>query len=291
LSAKKIAFLINPAAGTAGTKKQTEELTKHLKGSKDMLLFETKTPQDMLELSKELAEKNYEAIFACGGDGTLNLVSSQLLGSETALGMIPLGSGNGYARHHRIPMHWTEAIKIMEHPKRSLRDTGLINNIYFLNIAGIGYAAKISHAFKGEQKRGLTGYARTVFKNLKMEPFHAQITNENMTWQGETWIVDFCNGSQWGNNFRIEPGARDDDGSLTAVIFKKVNPIKVPAIGFRIATQTVSKSPDIIHLPGANFLMEFDGKQPLHVDGEPVGFVENRAEIKILPKSLWIWTM
>ncbi|MBL7812840.1 MAG: hypothetical protein JNL57_11500 [Bacteroidetes bacterium] len=290
MSTPKVAFLINHKAGSRGTGKQRTDLMKHLKGRSGMSVYETQTPEEMLELSRDLAQKNYEAIFACGGDGTLNLVSSQLIGTETALAIIPLGSGNGYARHHKIPLQWNEALKVIDHPRRTLRDTGVINNLYFLNIAGIGYAAKISHAFHGAEKRGMLGYTRTVAKNLKMEAFHARVSNENSSWEGDTWMVDFCNGSQWGNNFRISPGSRDDDGSLSAVIFKKINPLKLPVLGFHMATKKMDKSPDVVTMAGAGFIMEFEGKRPLHIDGEPAGFAKKKAEVQILPKSLWVWT-
>jgi diacylglycerol kinase (ATP) len=286
----KVAFLINPAAGTSGTKKQATEMVKFLKKNHPKTLFETETAADMREVAQTLAEKNYKAIFACGGDGTLNLVSKELVGTDTAMAMIPLGSGNGFARHHHIPLKWDKAMAIVEHHKTSVRDTGLINGIHFLNIAGVGFAAKISHAFKGEKKRGLTGYAKTVMKNLKMEPFHATLTNENSTWEGDTWMVDFCNGSQWGNNFRVEAGARDDDGALNAVVFKKMSPVKIPALGFRFAANTVAESPDVQSFAGAAFHLEFEGKKPLHVDGEPIAFIENIADVSVVPKSLKIWT-
>lgn len=286
----KVAFLINPAAGTTGTRKQATEMVKFLKKNHPKTLFETETAADMREIAQNLAEKNYQAIFACGGDGTLNLVSKELVGTDTALAMIPLGSGNGFARHHHIPLKWDKAMAIVNNHKTSVRDTGLINGIHFLNIAGVGFAAKISHAFKGEKKRGLSGYAKTVLKNLKMEAFHAVLTNENSSWEGDTWMVDFCNGSQWGNNFRVEAGARDDDGALNAVIFKKMSPVKIPALGFRFASNTVAESPDVQSFAGAVFHLEFEGRKPLHVDGEPIAFIENVADVSVVPKSLKIWT-
>jgi diacylglycerol kinase family enzyme len=94
---KKIAFLINPASGSAAVRKKGLEMAKAVKNSNGYSLYETKSPEELLALTAELAQKNYRAVFACGGDGTLNLVSSQLIGTETAMGIIPLGSGNGYA--------------------------------------------------------------------------------------------------------------------------------------------------------------------------------------------------
>jgi diacylglycerol kinase (ATP) len=290
LKPNKIAFLINPSSGTSASRKQASELISFLNEHPEYELYESKSAEEMAETTKHLATKNYQAVVGCGGDGTLNLVSKHLIGSDTALGMIGLGSGNGFARHQQIPLIWNKAIKILNNPKVRTVDTGLVNGIHFLNIAGIGFAAKISHAFKGQTKRGLSGYARTVFKNLKMEPFAAQISNESGNWQGEAWMVDFCNGSQWGNNFRIEPGARDDDGAFSAVIFKKINPLQIPALGFRFAANTVPQSPDVYTFAGSEFEMKFNGNLPLHVDGEPIAIVTDNVQVKVLPNNLKIWT-
>jgi len=290
VSRKKIAFLINPEAGNAAVRRKGKEMASALKSMGGYSLFETGSPEELLELTHDLATKNYRAVFACGGDGTLHLVSSQLTGTETAMGVIPLGSGNGYARHHRISLKWEEAVKVAENPVVSVRDTALFNGNQFLNIAGIGYAAKISHAFKREEHRGLSGYVKTIFKNLKMDAFNTRITNEYAKWEGKVWMVDFCNGSQWGNNFRVDPSARDDDGSLTAVVFRKANRLKLPAIGFRLATGSINRSPDIYRISGSKFIIEFDGKRPLHLDGEPAGVIEASAEIEVIPKSLIVWT-
>lgn len=287
---KKIAFLINPLAGNTVVRKRGREMALAVKSMAGFSLYETKSPEELIELTGELAQKNYRAVFACGGDGTLNLVSSQLTGTETAMGIIPLGSGNGYARHHHISLKWQEAIKVAENPIISVRDTALFNGYHFLNIAGVGYAAKISHAFKREEHRGLRGYVKTVFKNLKMDAFNTRITNEYGQWEGKAWMVDFCNGSQWGNNFRVDPNARDDDGTISAVIFRKANPVKIPAIGFRLATGSINRSSDVYRISGSKFIMEFEGKRPLHLDGEAAGIIENSAVIEVIPKSLIVWT-
>lgn len=287
----RIAFLVNPASGTKASKKQAAELMEFLSKHPEYELIQTNTAAEMAEVTADLAKRNYQAVFGCGGDGTLNLISKHLQGSDTALGMIGLGSGNGFVRHQKIPLRWDKALKAAESPVERIVDTGMVNGIHFLNIAGIGFAAKISHAFKGVVNRGLSGYAKTVLTNLKLDPFSATISNENSSWQGETWMVDFCNGSQWGNNFRIEPGARDDDGAFSAVVFKKMSPVKIPALGFRFAANSVPESPDVYTFSGTRFVMDFDGIRPLHVDGEAIAMVENQVVVEVVPKNLKIWTL
>lgn len=287
---RKIAFLFNPGSGNAKTRKSGKELLNYVSESHLAEIITPKTAEELTETAEHLAQKNYEAVFACGGDGTLNLVSSKLIHTDTALGIIPLGSGNGFARHHCIPMKWQEALKLLDSHKISVRDTGKFNGIHFLNIAGVGYAAKISHEFKNNTGRGLAGYVNTVFRNLKIEAFDININNENGMWNGPVWMVEFCNGSQWGNDFQIAPGARDDDGSLNAVVFTDTSRLKIPVIGFNLARKKTDKIDSLYRMTGAWFELEVSGTRPLHLDGEAVGFVRETANIEVVHNSLKLWT-
>lgn len=288
-SIEKVAFIVNPESGTRAKSKSKNALGTYIKQYTGIELIEPKTAKATFDIAKEFAESEFNAVFACGGDGTLNLVSSALVGTKTALGIIPFGSGNGYARHHKIPMKWQQAVKILDAHEETLRDTGLINGIHFLNVAGIGYAAKISAAFKTTHNRGLAGYLLTIAKNMKREPFHMAITEGYGVWEGNTWMVEFCNGSQWGNNISIAPGAQDDDGTINAVIFEPFNSLKLPSIGFKIANSNTEKVPEIKQIQGDKFLMKFEGTQSLHVDGESIGHVEQQVAVQVVPKSLKIW--
>jgi YegS/Rv2252/BmrU family lipid kinase len=288
---QKIAFLINPASGSAASQNKGRQLLSHLlqNAPSGYEVMKTNSVEEMLDVTRHLTEKNYRAIFACGGDGTLNLISSQIMGTDTALGIIPLGSGNGYARHNHIPMEWAKALAVAQNPVERWKDTGLFNGLHFLNIAGVGYDAKISHAFKNQQNRGLSGYVRTVLKNLRVESFDGNLQNENGMWYGKIWLVDFCNGSQWGNNFRIAPSARDDDGTFCAVVVKKSNPLRMPILGLGIARGKTEKLPEVYTMNGGHFLLTFQGELPFHLDGEAAGMVENHVEVQVVPKSLRLW--
>lgn len=285
---QKIAFIINPVSGKGKTRSKNA-LQTFVKNYSGIELLHPPTAEATLESTRQLAKENFNAVFACGGDGTLNLISSALVGTETALAMVPLGSGNGYARHQHIPMKWQEAVKIIDLHEESYRDTGTINGIHFLNIAGVGYAAKISNAFKHASGRGLSGYLLTISKNLKRKPFDIAITEGLGIWEGKAWMVEFCNGSQWGNNISIAPGAQDDDGTLNTVIFQPFSALKTPVVGFRIAGSKPDKVPEIRQLQGDHFVMNFEGTQYLHVDGEGIGKVEKSVEVKVVPKSLKVW--
>ncbi len=285
----KIGFIIAANSGGKRVQKQKTELINYLKTRQDVALEVLDDAQLIQKIVPTWANANYEAVYACGGDGTLNLVSGELVGTETAMGIVPLGSGNGYARHQKIPLKWNEALKSMDAPSVSLRDTGIINGVHFLNLAGVGYSARISRDFQNTKGRGLRGYLKTIGKNLKLGAFETQVSNAEGNWNGKAFMVDFCNGSQWGNNIMVAPGNRDNDGTLTAVIFKKINPAQIPVIGFRLATNTASNSIQIYRIDGSQFVMQFDGEQPLHVDGDYIGLAKEKVDIQVLSRTLKLW--
>jgi len=228
------------------------------------------------------------AVFACGGDGTVNLVGKYLKDTGIPLGIIPLGSGNGLARHLGISMRSGKALEQALRFQVKHIDTGLIGGHFFVNVAGLGYDARISHAFKERKRRGLLGYVRTIIRNLKLEPGPFQVAEKNATWQGEAWMICFANGSQWGNNVSLMPGARLDDGSLKAIIFQPAGPLTLPSIGFRMMTKNIHRAPGVQVISGSFFQVAGKKKTAIHVDGEPAGFFKGILTVEIFPKSLLV---
>jgi diacylglycerol kinase (ATP) len=285
----KIGFIVHSGSGSKRKQQAKEDFEAYILKDTGYDLFKLDKAEDIVEVTADMALKNYEAVYACGGDGTLNLVSGGLIHTETALGIIPFGSGNGYARHHNMPLDWAQALKSMDNHIMSQRDTGLINGMHFLNMAGIGYSAKISQEFKNSRGRGLRGYLNSIGKNLKTGAFPVSLSNKDAVWAGESFMVDFANGSQWGNNVKIAPNTRDDDGILAAVVFKKISPLRLPVIGFKLLTNTSESSTDIYRVKGEAFILQFEGEQPMHVDGDYVGVAQEKVVVEVNHKSLKLW--
>ena len=290
MTKNKIGFIIHSGSGSSRRKKKKDEFERFIKKETSYKCVRLDNAEDIKEATKDMVQKNYEAVYACGGDGTLNLISGNLINTPTAMGIIPFGSGNGYARHHHLPLDWKKAVQTMDAHHETLRDTGTINGVHFLNMAGVGYSAKISAEFKNVKGRGLRGYLKSIGKNLKTGAFETVLQNKDADWKGETFMVDFANGSQWGNNIKIAPNTRDDDGTLTAVVFKKIPTLKIPIVGFKIATNMSKRSTDIYRVKGEAFVLNFEGEQPMHVDGDYIGLATAKAEVLVKSKSLKLWT-
>ena len=231
-----------------------------------------------------------KAVLACGGDGTVNLVGAYLKNTGIPMGIIPLGSGNGLARHLGLPMHSRKALQQALRFQTKTIDTGVCGGHFFANVAGLGYDARISHAFKDRKKRGLIGYVQAIVRNLKLEPGPFHVAETHATWQGEAWMICFANGGQWGNNVSLMPGARVDDGTLNALIFKPAGPLTIPSIGFRLLTKKVHSAPSVHIISGTSFQIAGVKRTAIHVDGEPAGYFKGPLSVEVCPKSLLVLT-
>jgi len=145
---KKLRFIINPFSGIGQKKIVPKMLEKGLDAHRfewDIVL--TERAKHAIDISKEAVDLGYDAVIAVGGDGSINEVARNLIHTDTALGIIPGGSGNGVARSLNIPLNVQKAIGVINDFKTLKIDTGQLNDHPFVGVAGIGFDALISHEF------------------------------------------------------------------------------------------------------------------------------------------------
>jgi diacylglycerol kinase (ATP) len=182
-------------------------------------------------------------IAAVGGDGTVNEVGRALVHSEAVLAIIPVGSGNGLARHLGIPVGLKKGIKALNHAYPIVIDTGKINDKIFLGVAGIGFDAHIAHKFALFGKRGFFSYCQVASREFSLyAPQSYFITIDGKQITKKAFILTFANSSQYGNNFLIAPKARVSDGYLDLVIIDDI-----PSIQFLNFYIDLNMAPLIIH--------------------------------------------
>ena len=165
-----------------------------------------------------------ELVIAVGGDGTVNEVARGLLGSGAALGIVPIGSGNGLARALRLPLRPTPALAALEAGVRRPIDVGRLNGGLFLNVAGTGFDAAVGAAFqragRDGRRRGLLSYLRlSLAEAVHYRPRPLVIEAEGERRELTPYVVTFANGPQYGSGAVINPGGLLDDGRLEAVFF------------------------------------------------------------------------
>ena len=196
---KQILALINPISGTAN-KDYLPETIRHTIDSSlfDLSIRFTQRPNHAYQLAKEAAGNGYYGVIAVGGDGTVNETASALCDTDTALGIVPNGSGNGLARHLDIPMDINEALEIINSRNIGQYDYCTANDHPFFCTCGVGFDAQVSAKFAKSGKRGPLSYVKSaVSEYLKYRPQSYRITSPEGTIAEKAFIIACGNASQY----------------------------------------------------------------------------------------------
>ncbi|PZX20312.1 YegS/Rv2252/BmrU family lipid kinase [Breznakibacter xylanolyticus] len=283
---KNALFIVNPFSGLG--KQQTihqliEKEIDHAKWNCEIVM--TAYAGHARELSREAASR-YDVVAAVGGDGTVNEVGSGLLGTTTLMAIIPAGSGNGLARHLRIPLKVNRALQLFNNYQLQPIDVMKVNNRYSFNVSGVGFDGHISHLFADIKRRGPLGYVKLIsmeFSKYQAKTYH--ITIDGKTRTKKAFLISFANSTQYGNNAHIAPSAVIDDGLIDICVISDFPKYTAPALLLSLFDQTIDQSKyDDIYL-GRHIVVESDEPLTVHVDGEPLS-TGNRLDIDILPLSL-----
>lgn len=282
-----ILFIINPISGT-GKKKIVEQLIKEeLTHNKfEVSIRYTEAVGHATMISKEGVEAYVDVIVAVGGDGSVNEVAKGLIGTNVKMGIIPAGSGNGFARHLNIPMDKRKAVILLNKLHSKSVDTASVNDQLFVGTAGVGFDAHIGLKFDEASTRGFWTYLKLTFKeyfNYKEQSYQISI-DQKKTINEKAFFMSFCNINQWGNNVFISPNSNIKDGLIRVVLIRKMNLLSVPFFAFRLFSKSVDKS---------KYYKEFSGKKVevnqsinlIHIDGEPTRLGQ-KVLVEIKPSSL-----
>lgn len=283
----KILFIINPKSGVLDKNRIVDTINEYLDSSKYNAEFQwTKYSGHSYKIAKEAVQRNIPIVVSVGGDGSVHNTASGLVGTETILGILPIGSGNGFARHLQIPMHIPSAVITLNQLKIRDVDVGKINNKYFFNVAGFGFDGKISKLFAKSGKRGLLKYAQLVFKEFlrsKQQCFSVQLESGEII-KDQALMINMANASEFGNGFSISPLSNIQDGRLELVITKKPSIFSFPGILKKALKNQVHQS-QYINTYRFKTIHVIEADKEFHADGEPVA-VKFPATISVLPKAL-----
>lgn len=282
---KKVLYIINPISGV-GKQKIIEKLLKKYSAKHINYSIEyTQYAKHAIKITKQQANK-FDAIIIVGGDGSVNEVGQALINTETAFGIIPTGSGNGLARHLKIPLKIKDAITVINNFNITKIDTASINNTFFINVAGIGFDALIAHKFAKYGKRGFISYIKITVKEFKkFKPQNIKLTINNKHINSNIFLLSIANGSQFGNNAYIAPAASINDGLLNVTTLTKFPFISAPRLAYKLFTRKINTLKITETYQAKQIIIEQKGKILAHIDGEPVIF-NDKINIEIIPNSL-----
>ncbi|WKK58483.1 diacylglycerol kinase family protein [Sphingobacterium sp. BN32] len=287
MTKKRILFVVNPISG--GKKKTA--FNKQVLEVLDLTRFEptfktTNHVNHAYELATQAIEEKYDAVIAVGGDGTINEIGSALAGTDTPLGIIPEGSGNGLALYLGIPMNESAALRRLNRFDSVAVDCAKVGEDRFFNIAGLGFDASVSDKFANETFRGPVGYLRTAINVLsKYKPKKYKLTIDGEEYEREAFMISVANSPQYGNNAYIAPNASITDGLLDVCIVHKFPLYTLPMMIFHLFNKTADQSEYVEIIPGKHIVIEQEGKDPVHLDGEPKELGQ-RIEIEVMERAL-----
>ncbi len=281
--------IINPLSGTTSAA-QKQVLQDAFLRRADAIGFSpdlvvTTHPGHATELAAHAVEQGVNRVLAIGGDGTINETAQALRRSATALGIVPIGSGNGLARHLGIPLNPMKAIERALTGRPVVIDSGEINEHPFFCTAGLGFEAFVAHAFARQPVRGLPTYVRTAFRAFwAYKPQRFLLDGQ----ERDLFSMTFANAGQFGNNAWMAPQANIADGKLEQC---EIRPFPATAVGmltWQLFNKRLNQSAYWRGHSITNAIVETDGPLLIHADGEPLTLPTGRAEVRVLPGSLLV---
>ena len=222
-------------------------------------------------LAKEYAAKNYDIVVAVGGDGTVNEVARSLVHTQTALGILPCGSGNGLARHLCLPLDLRKAIHIINLARIESFDYGVINELPFFCTCGMGFDAFISLKFAEAGKRGPITYVENVLREgLKYRPETYEVIDDSGKQSYNAFLIACANASQYGNNAYIAPGATMKDGLMDVIIMEPFDALEAPQMAADLFMKTLGNNSKIKTFRTNRLHIHRSEPGAIHYDGDPV---------------------
>lgn len=286
----KTRFIFNPCSGRNRRRPWLATSIREFISARslDAELVTTDAPGHATELAREAAHAGCEQVVAVGGDGTMNEVAQALLHTPAALALVPCGSGNGLALHLGLPLSPLGALTLIAGGggRVAALDTGAADGSPFFNAMGLGLDADVSHRFNGVVKRGLSGYVRTALAAARhIRPERVCITSGDFHDELDVLLVAVANSDQYGNNARIAPGARVDDGLLDLVAIAPVGLLGAAILAARMFTGSIDGSSHVRRLRGPRFVIDRVAPGLIHTDGE-THLAGARVEVVVHPRSL-----
>ena len=245
------------------------------------------------EMAQQAADDRVDLVIAWGGDGTVNEVGSGLAGSETALGLIPAGSGNGLARGLGVPRDPEAALAnaLGDHVRKV--DVGMLNGLPFFNVAGIGFDAHIARLFnlRARGRRGPLPYVLIgVREGCRYAGREYTVTLEGESRTTSTiraLLIAFANGSEYGMGIKIAPHARLDDGLLEACVVQDRPVLSRFLHATHLARGSIDRAPRLLRGSVRKATVASADDIEYHLDGEP-GVSRGPLEIWIRPGALTV---
>ncbi|NJM15407.1 MAG: diacylglycerol kinase family lipid kinase [Bacteroidales bacterium] len=282
----KAGIIINPVSGTLDKAKLEQEIKEGLSATYDVQVCYTRYPGHGNKIARDLVNEGFQTIIVVGGDGTINEIGSAMVNTNVCLGIVPAGSGNGLARHLKIPLKSLEAIRVLKEGRIAEIDYGIFNGHIFFCTAGLGFDALISQKFEEMPKRGFSSYFKAVihhFFSYKAKKYLIKI--DDVKYKRKAFLITIANASQYGNNAFIAPNANITDGLFDVAILSPFPRRRVVELGLKLMNKRIESSEFVEIVKGSKVILKRNKKGPVHIDGEPLK-MGKKIKAEIVHKGL-----
>ncbi len=281
-------FIINPISGKNRNPRKLEQWIREIfapfAGRFD--IRKTRYKGHATEIARECAAEGARIVVAVGGDGTINEIARGLVHSSTALGVVPAGSGNGFARNMGIPLNQREAIRALLQPAFRKIDVGKLNGHYFINVAGMGLDATIAWNFEQFGMRGpLPYFIVGVREYFKFKPERIVLDIEGQRLERTPLLLSIANAPQYGNGAIIAPGAIPDDGKMELCILNPISIGKTLLNLHRLFNATIDALEEMEILPVRRVAIQRERYRAIHTDGDPYE-ADRELQFEVIPRAL-----
>lgn len=280
----KTLLIYNPAAGPWNVQRALKSIRSQMASSGWAVDIElTERPGDATVLAREAAQANYDAVIAAGGDGTVNEVVNGLVGSRTALGVLPVGTGNLWARQLGVPtpvmanpLRLHEATEGLLHSTIRQIDVGQANNRYFLCWAGIGLDAQVTAELEPRPRSakhlGMLPYVIATFLVARdFQGVRSRVYLDGSVVRGRSLLILATNIQQYAGQLHVAREARVDDGLLDLFVFKGLGFSYALSHVFTMLSRRYMKDPRVVHRQTRRAEVLTEWAVAVQVDGDPLG--------------------
>ena len=286
---KKIRFVINPHSGTSKGDKVPLLIRNVIDETfYDVEVVYTEYAGHGEKIAADAVKENYHAVISVGGDGSIQEIARATIGTNTLLGIIPKGSGNGLARHLAIPMQTEDALQVVNRNNFKTIDVMKVDDRLCVNVFGIGFDAHIANLFSKSPKRGYATYVKLVLSEFnKFQPLNLEVTADSKAMEMKSFLLTLANGSQFGNNAMIAPEADICDGKMDICSLKKFPFYIAPSLIYLLMKNKINCSKYYSMFRSKEMTITSTNNIVAHLDGEPVEFGKTIHAV-IQPKVLKI---
>ena len=296
MAADTIRLFLNPAAGRGRAGRRQDRIVELLQSEGLPLeLHESSAVGNLEEQVRSHVDNGASRIVVAGGDGSVHEAVNGVMRSvnDAALGVIPTGTGNDFAKACDIPLDWEHAARLLADRLAAGQyartiDIGTMNDRYFANGAGIGLDAKVTRIARSYRLPiGDLVYLLAIFRAMVdgIATPRLEISSAGFSWDGPATLASISNGPWIGGMFHIAPMARNDDGSLELMIADPVSRRRILSLLPKLMSGTHMKEAEIRHQSVTSLSVVSSEPVDSHLDGE-MQAMQQRFDFEILPSAL-----